>query len=73
MAHIHGASKPPRIIPKYVTDYVLLREISWQEFVNGIGHTLNKNKKLSFPPLSVVVGSYRFGKVKEAPKLTQYL
>ena len=69
----HLGSEPPSIMPKYVTDYVVLREITWQSFINGIGYALNKNKKASWPPLLVVVGAYRFGKVKEALELTHDL
>ena len=70
---IYWESKEPNIIPKYVTNYVVLKEIACQTFIHQIGYTLNNTKKASWPPFLVVVGAYRFEKVKEFIEFTQNL
>ena len=49
---IVGSTKPPHWLPHFVPDYLLLQEIAYQTFINGIDASLHKHKRdfgLSFP------------------------
>jgi hypothetical protein len=42
---ISGSTKPPHWLPHFVPDALLLHEISFQTFVNGVAASLHRNKK----------------------------
>ena len=65
---MYGGTKAPSLFPKYATDYIVLKEAIRQLFLDGFGSHLFDLKKAMFPPLSFYVGSYKFSKVKSAPK-----
>jgi hypothetical protein len=54
---ISGSTKPPHWLPHFVLDSLLLQEISYQTFVNGVASSLHQNKKGIWPqfPLMTLV------------------
>ena len=54
---IAGSTKAPHWFPHFVLDTLLLQEISYQTYVNGVDESLHLNKKGLFPsfPLSIKV------------------
>ena len=46
-----GSTKPPHWLPHIVPDTLLLQEISYQTYVNGVDTYLYQNKKGFCPPL----------------------
>ena len=42
---ISRSTKPPHWLPHFVPDALLLQEISYQTFVNGVAASLHRNKK----------------------------
>ena len=46
---ILGSTKPPHWLPHFVLDTLLLQDISYQTFVNGVGASLYRNKKGIWP------------------------
>ena len=47
---IFGSTKPPHWLPHLVPDTLLLQEIAYQTFVNGVVASLDRNKKGLWPP-----------------------
>ena len=47
---ISGSTKAPHWLPHFVLDTLLLQEISYQTFVNGVASSLHKAKKDIWPP-----------------------
>ena len=65
---ISGSTEPPHWLPHFVPDSLLLKEISYQTFVNGVATSLHRNKKgLSpqFPLMTPVCKIENFKKVME--------
>ena len=60
-----GGSRPPSLLPKYATDYIVHKEAVRQVFIDGIGSFLFKHKKTAYPPFPFKLGSYKFTKVKQ--------
>ena len=46
---ISGSTRPPHWLPHFVLDTLLLQEISYQTFVNGVATSLHQNKKGIWP------------------------
>ena len=46
---ISGSTEPPHWLPHFVPDSLLLQEISYQTFVNGVAASLHWNKKGLWP------------------------
>ena len=63
---MYGGSKAPSLLPKYVTDYVVQKEVVRQVLINGVGNFVYDMKKEAFPPLPFYIGSYKFTKLKGA-------
>jgi hypothetical protein len=42
---IAGRTKPPHWLPHFVPDSLLLQEISYQTFINGVAASLHQHKK----------------------------
>ena len=63
----------PISFPKFVTDKVVLQEIVYQTYIHGIGATLAKAKKATWPPLPLIVRAYRMVHAKDADKVLQGL
>jgi hypothetical protein len=60
-------------LPKYATDYVVLKEEVRQIFLDGIGGVLNKQHKAYFPPFPFFIGAYKFSGVATAEEYVQEL
>ena len=54
---ISSSTKPPHWLPHFVLDTLLLQEIAYQTYVNGVAAYLHQNKKDIWPqfPLSTKV------------------
>ena len=70
---MYGGMKAPLLLPKYATDYISHKEVVRQIFLNGFRSHLFYLKKVFYPPLPFYVGSYKFTKVKNAPKFVKEL
>ena len=46
---ISGSTKPPHWLPHFVPDSLLLQEISYQAFVNGVVASLHQKNKVCWP------------------------
>ena len=46
---ISGSTKPPHCLPHFLPDSLLLQDISYQTFVNGVAASLHRNKKGIWP------------------------
>jgi hypothetical protein len=46
---ISGSTKPPHWLPQMLPDSLLLQEISYQTYVNGVAAPLHRNKKGLWP------------------------
>ena len=63
---MYGDSRVPSLLPKYVTDYVIHKEVVRQLYIDGIGNFLFEQKKEVYPVMPFFFGSYKFSKVKNA-------
>ena len=61
-----GGSKAPSLLPKYVMDYVVHKEVVRKVFIKGVSNFLHDMKKEKFPPQPFYIGSYKFTKFKGA-------
>ena len=65
---IVGSTKPPHWIPHFVPDSLLLQEVSYQTFINGVAASLHKHNNGIWPqfPLITLVGKIEnFKQAKE--------
>ena len=73
---IVGSTKPPHWFPHLVPDTLLLQEISYQTYVNGVPASIHQNKKglwSPFPLITQVCKIKNFKKDKdEVGVLTSY-
>ena len=44
-----GSTKPPHWLPHFVPDTLLLQDMSYQTYVNGVPTSLHQNKKGLWP------------------------
>ena len=51
---IVGSTKPPYWLPHFVPDSLLLQEVSYQTFINGVAASLHKHKKGVWPQFSLI-------------------
>ena len=70
---MYGGPRAPSLLPKYATDYIVLKEVVRQVFLDGFGSHLFDIKKIVFPPVPFYEGSYKFNKVKSAPDFVKEL
>jgi hypothetical protein len=54
---VYGATKVPHLLPKFVSDWLVLQEITYQTVIHGVGTTLYRDKNSIWPPLPLWVGS----------------
>ena len=64
---MYGGTIEPSLLPKYATDYIVLKEAVRQVFLDGFGSHLFDIKKVVFPPVPFYVGSYKFNRDKSTP------
>ena len=70
---MYGGTRAPSLLPKYATDYIVLKEAVRQVFLDGFGSHLFDIKKAVFPPVPFYMGSYKFNKVKSATDFVKEL
>ena len=70
MRMYEGTMTPP-LMPKYPTDYIVIKEVVRHIFLDGFGSHLFDLKKVLFPPLPFYVGNYKFSKVESSPELVK--
>ena len=51
---IDGSTKPPLWLPHLVPNTLLLQEIFYQTYVNGVVASLHQNKKGIWPPFPLI-------------------
>ena len=69
---IAGSTKPPHWLPHFVPDSLLLQEIAYQTFINGVVASLHKHKKglwPQFPPITPVCKIETFKQAKDEENL----
>lgn len=69
---IAGSTKPPYWLPHFVPDSLLLQEIAYQTFINGVAASLHKHKKglwLHFPLITPVCKIENFRQAKDEVNL----
>ena len=54
-----GSTKDPHWLPHFVPDTLLLKEIAYQTYVNGVVASLHKAKKGLCPPFPLSMGVYK--------------
>ena len=69
---IVGSTKPPHWLPHYVPDSLLLQEISYQTFVNGVATLLHRNKKGMWPQFPLMTPICKIENFKQARVLGPY-
>jgi hypothetical protein len=63
---ISGSTKAPHWFPHFVQDTLLLSEISYQTYVNGVAASLHKAKKGIWPHFPLSTGVYKIENFKQA-------
>ena len=63
---MYGGSRAPSLLPKYATDYVLHKDAIRQLYIDGVGNFMFEYKKETYPPVPLLLGSYKFSRVKKA-------
>ena len=63
---ISGSTKAPHQLPHFVPDTMLLQDISYQTYLNGVTASLHKAKKGLWPPLPLSVRVHKIGNFKQA-------
>ena len=58
---VFGSIKAPHLLPHFVLDTLLLQEMAYQTYVNGVAASLHRNKKVLWPPFPLSTG---FCKIK---------
>ena len=56
---ISGSTKAPHWFPNFVPDTLLLKEITYQAYVNFVASSLHKSKKGIWPPFPLSKGVHR--------------
>ena len=63
---IAGSTKPPHWLPHFVLDSLLLQEISYQTFINGLAAPLHKHKKGLSPQFPLITPMWKIETFKQA-------
>ena len=63
---ISCSTKAPNWFPHFVPDTLLLQEIAYQYYVNGVIASLHKAKKGLWPPFPLSTGVHRIENFKQA-------
>ena len=70
---MYKGSIAPSLLPKYAIHYVVHKEVVRKLYIDGIRNFLFDHKNILYPPLPFYIGSYKFTKVKSAPKFVKEL
>ena len=63
---IISSTKPPHWFPHLVPDTLLLQEIAYQTYVNGVVASLHQNKKGLWPPFPLIKKVCMIDNLKQA-------
>ena len=63
---IAWSTKPPHWLPHFVPDSLLLQEISYQTFLNGVATSLHRNKKGIWPQFPLMTSVCKIENFKQA-------
>ena len=63
---IVGRTKPPHWLPNFVPDSLLLQEIAYQTFINGVVASLQKHKKEHWPQFPLMTSMCKIENFKQA-------
>ena len=63
---ITGSTKPPHWLPHFVPDSLLLQEIAYQTFINGVVASLHKHKKGIWPQFLLITPVGKIENFKQA-------
>lgn len=67
--HIYGATKPLRILPKFVTDYLVLAEKNYQTYAHALARR-KKDSSLGFPN---TIGYYSITETSEVETMSELI
>ena len=56
---IAGSTNAPHWLPHFVSNTLLLQEIYYQTYVNGVVASIHRNKKGLWPPFTLSIGVHR--------------
>jgi hypothetical protein len=63
---IDGRKNPLHCLPRLVPDTLLLQEISYQTYVNGVDASLHRNKKGIWPLFPLITQVCKINNLKQA-------
>ena len=63
---IAGSTKPPHWLPHFVPDSLLLQEIAYQTFINGVSASIHKHKKGIWPQFLLITQVRKIENFKQA-------
>ena len=63
---IAGSTKPPHWLPDFVPDSLLLQEITYQTFMNGVVASLHRHKKGIWDQFSLITPVGKIENLKQA-------
>ena len=63
---ISGSTKAPHWLPHFVSDTLLLQEISYETYVHGVAGSLHKSKEGHWPPFPLSIGAHKIENFKKA-------
>ena len=63
---IYGEMKEPHKLTHYVLDKLVIHKIAYHTYVGGFGEAMIRKRKMTWPKLSLQVGSYKIEHVKQA-------
>ena len=61
-----GSTKAPHWLPHFIPDRLLMQEIEYQTFINGVFASLLKEKKGAWPPFPLSTKMCKINIVKQA-------
>ena len=65
---VYGSQAKPHVLPLYVPDKLLAREISYQIMAESVTQTLKKEKKRGWPSFPLRIGVFTLHDFKHAAK-----
>ena len=63
---IAGSTKPPHWLPHFAPDSLLLQEVAYQTFINGVAASLHKHKKGISPQFPLITPVRKIENLKQA-------
>ena len=63
---IAGSTNPPHWLPHFLPDSLLLQEVAYQTFINGVDTSLHKYKKGVWPQFPLITPAGKIENFKQA-------